>query len=66
MSASLIRQSAMRESTISTDAQTPAIARAASVTSTPGPWSRSPMTAMTSASTLGWISVDSETVSPST
>ncbi len=66
VSASLIRQSWNRESTISTDAHTPATAAAASVTSTPGPASREPITAMISASIFGWISVAIDTVPPST
>ena len=65
VSASLIRQSANRESTISTDAATPATARAAWVTETPGPSSRSPRTKTISASIFGWMNRESGTESPS-
>ncbi len=65
MSASLIFQSAMRESTISMPATAPAIAACACVTVTPGPCSRSPITNTISASTLGAMNRSSGIVSPS-
>ena len=65
VSASLIRQSSMRESTISMAAAAPAMARWASVTVTPGPASRSPSTKTISASILGWMNRLSEISSPS-
>ena len=65
MSASLIRQSANRESTISTAAVIPAIARRASSTLTPGPASGEPSTKAISASIFGWMNADTGTASPS-
>ena len=65
MSASLIRQSAMRESTISIAAATPAIAGATSVGVIPGPCSREPSTNTISASTLGAMKRSSGIASPS-
>ena len=65
MSASLIRQSANRESTISTAATMPAMARRASSTLTPGPARPEPSTNAISASILGWMNADTGTASPS-
>ena len=65
VSASLIRQSANRESTISTAAVIPAIARRASSTLTPGPASGEPSTKAISASIFGWMNADTGTESPS-
>ena len=65
VSASLIRQSAMRESTISMAATAPAIAACACVTVTPGPSSRSPITKTISASILGAMNRPAGMVSPS-
>ena len=65
VSASLIRQSAMRESTISMAATAPAMAACACVTVTPGPISRSPSTNTISASTLGAMNRLTGIVSPS-
>ena len=65
VSASLIRQSANRESTISTAAVMPAIARRASSTLTPGPARGDSSTKAISASIFGWMKPDSGTVSPS-
>ena len=65
MSASLIRQSANRESTISTAAVIPAIAARASSTLTPGPASGDRSTNAISASSFGWMNADTGTASPS-
>ena len=65
MSASLIRQSAKRESMISMAATMPAIDRRASSTVTPGPRSALPRTNAISASILGWMNRLSDTASPS-
>jgi hypothetical protein len=65
VSASLIRQSANLESTISTAAVMPAMARRASSTLTPGPASPDPSTNAISASSFGAMKAPRETASPS-
>ena len=65
VSASLIRQSANRESTISTAAVIPAMAARASSTLTPGPARGDRSTNAISASSLGWMNADTGTASPS-
>src|ERR1700728_2431968 len=57
VSTTLTRQPTIRESMISIDAATPAVARLASATLTPGPASRSPSTNTISGSSRGWVNL---------